>query len=871
MNTLIESINKVTKIKSELNKILQDNGLDGGEVFTDYPDKFRELFRVSGEITESISEGYTPASVNVITEVPDPVLEYDQNIVYITCQLKDAGIYYWIKTDSGNNEVGTTLLMKGNSVVMSESGTLFCYAQYRDQKSNTVSIYCPVQEVVVPDPPMITREGTTVTIEKFGETDEIYYNIGNGYVLYTEAITVERYVDVYAFTQNYRGRSNTIINEAPEKPVAPEVPVISYTPNTITITCSTTGATIYYKKVSDKYWTEYSNPITITESAYYVTKSIKSGLQSASSDAVYCEYVGVPVEPSIVVSNNYVYLSTLTTGASIYYKIGSGEYQLYSSPIKLTETVTVTAYTDKSGITSNTVSQTCTYVEPVTPTVPDNPVITFSSNIVTITCATAGATIYYWTSINGIPNIYSGQFAVTETVTVYSYSSKDGLNSSVVSQECVYVPPVEPTAPNLPVFSCSNNYVTITCSTVGAVIYYRNINDSSFSIYGSSFPITETTSYIAYSVKDDVASEQTEVFTATYVPVERPADPVISCSENVVTITCSTSGAIIYYSINNSGSWFVYRNPVNISSTVTISAYSMKNDVESLNRVSLQCIYVTPIAINYLTLNIVHGGYIWLYSVHPSPSSTSGAMQSFLYYYSINNGPWTLERSNDGADYGGTTYKISVSAGDKVRFKSYRFSDGTTYQSQNESCWYRFGNSYATTFNVEGNPMSLIDDSWGWENLPFRINGLFKSCTGVLSCEDMELPYTILCENCYEYMFNGCTNLTTPPELPATTLADSCYSNMFYGCTSLTTAPFLPATEPVHYCYSNMFAYCTSLNYCECLLHYLNDYCTYNWLDHVSSTGILLRSRLYTGTSWPTGISGRPSGWTEMISPYHND
>ena len=47
---------------------------------------------------------------------------------------------------------------------------------------------------------------------------------------------------------------------------------------------------------------------------------------------------------------------------------------------------------------------------------------------------------------------------------------------------------------------------------------------------------------------------------------------------------------------------------------------------------------------------------------------------------------------------------------------------------------------------------------------------------------------------CYEYMFQGCTSLTTAPVLPATTLANSCYYYMFNGCTSLTQSPELPDT-----------------------------------------------------------------------------
>ena len=68
-----------------------------------------------------------------------------------------------------------------------------------------------------------------------------------------------------------------------------------------------------------------------------------------------------------------------------------------------------------------------------------------------------------------------------------------------------------------------------------------------------------------------------------------------------------------------------------------------------------------------------------------------------------------------------------------------------------------------------------------------------------------------MADNCYSFMFYGCTSLTQAPALPATTLAVGCYYGMFYGCTSLTQAPALPATTLAEGCYQNMFSGCTSL------------------------------------------------------------
>ena len=86
---------------------------------------------------------------------------------------------------------------------------------------------------------------------------------------------------------------------------------------------------------------------------------------------------------------------------------------------------------------------------------------------------------------------------------------------------------------------------------------------------------------------------------------------------------------------------------------------------------------------------------------------------------------------------------------------------------------------------------------------------MFNGCTGLTQAP--ALPATTLASSCYNNMFSGCTSLTQAPALPATTLAADCYQNMFNGCTSLTQAPALPATTLANYCYSDMFYGCTRL------------------------------------------------------------
>ena len=163
-------------------------------------------------------------------------------------------------------------------------------------------------------------------------------------------------------------------------------------------------------------------------------------------------------------------------------------------------------------------------------------------------------------------------------------------------------------------------------------------------------------------------------------------------------------------------------------------------------------------------------------------------------------------------------------------------------------------------------------------------DGMFAGCTSLTTAP--ELPATTLVGMCYYGMFSRCANLTTPPrltalnlanscywsmfshctslvnapELPATTLAESCYTYMFYDCTSLTTAPELPATTLVKECYWAMFDSCTNLNYIKCLATDKSaSYCTRVWVVNVASSGTFIKD---ANTTWSTGTSGIPEGWT---------
>ena len=275
-----------------------------------------------------------------------------------------------------------------------------------------------------------------------------------------------------------------------------------------------------------------------------------------------------------------------------------------------------------------------------------------------------------------------------------------------------------------------------------------------------------------------------------------------------------------------------------------------------------------------LTFNILSAGTInWT-------ASDSNAAKTIDY--KLNNGEWTSITSNTGS----SAPSITVTNGDKIQFRG----NNEQYYDSSSYAYNSFSGSTAL-FEAEGNIMSLIygDDFKNRLTISsdYVFAGLFRYCTKLVSAENLVLPATTLASHCYNYMFDRCTSLTTAPVLPATTLAQSCYYSMFQNCTSLTTAPELPATTLADYCYKYMFMYCsslttapelpastlayscysgmflgcTNLNYIKCLATDISaSDCIYSWVKGVASTGTFVKKS--NMTSWRTGTSGIPTGWT---------
>ena len=141
---------------------------------------------------------------------------------------------------------------------------------------------------------------------------------------------------------------------------------------------------------------------------------------------------------------------------------------------------------------------------------------------VTITCATEGAKIYY-TKDGSNPTVSSSEYttaiSVTEDVTLKAIAVKDGMNDSAVASVSYTIKGTVAT----PAFSVasgavnSGTSVTISCSTVGAKIYYTTDETeptASSTEYTEAISVTPPMTLKAIAVKDGM--NNSAVASASY-------------------------------------------------------------------------------------------------------------------------------------------------------------------------------------------------------------------------------------------------------------------------------------------------------------------------------------------------------------------
>jgi len=228
----------------------------------------------------------------------------------------------------------------------------------------------------------------------------------------------------------------------------------------VTISCATDGAVIYYTTDGSdptEGSTAYAGPLELTETTTVKARAYKSGMTpSETASATFTDIkVAAPVlapaggtfEGSVSVT-----ISCATDGAVIYYTTDGSDptesSTAYTGPFELTETTTVKARAYKLGMTpSEIISATFTDIKVAAPVIA--PVGgTFEGSVsVTISCPTDGAVIYYTTDGSDpteSSTAYTGPFELTATATVKARAYKSGMTPSNIASATFTVIPLGP-------------------------------------------------------------------------------------------------------------------------------------------------------------------------------------------------------------------------------------------------------------------------------------------------------------------------------------------------------------------------------------------------------------------------------------------
>lgn len=243
------------------------------------------------------------------------------------------------------------------------------------------------------------------------------------------------------------------------------------------------------------------------------------------------------------------------------------------------------------------------------------------------------------------------------------------------------------------------------------------------------------------------------------------------------------------------------------------------------------CHYVPPTPSGYSTQYLTfrpNGDTEYWFSYGDSENYTSIS-------YSLNSGStWTVVDHNQ--------HTVTVHSGDTIMWRGYAANIG------GEGAGIGTFHSSGSTWEVEGNIMSLLyfdnfsgQTSFNGPNVgdsAYVFSHLFYQCVDLVNAENLVLPSTTLTEGCYFMMFVY-TRITTAPTLIATTLTEACYFQMFNGCNSLTSITCLA----------------TNISAVDC---------TTDWMWNVCQGSTSGTFTTPSSTNWASGSSGIPSCFTRI-------
>ena len=528
--------------------------------------------------------------------------------------------------------------------------------------SPAAGAYTGVQSVTIAD----ATPGATIYYTTNGTTPTTSSTVYSGPITVSSSETLEA---IAAAT----GDTNSAVATAAYTISAGTLPAPTFSPaagtyttaQTVTISDTTTGTTIYYTTNGTTPTTSsavYSAPITVSASETLEAIAVKTGY--TNSAVGISSYTIAPVLPAPTfspASGTYttaqtVAISDTTTGTTIYYTTNgttpTTASTVYSAPITVSASETLEAIAVKTGSTNSVVATAAYTISTVLPTPTFSPAAgTYTTaQSVTISDTTAGTTIYYTT--NGTTpttssTTYSAPITVSASETLEAIAVKTGSTNSLAGTAVYTISPVLPAPTFSPVAGTYTTAQTVTISdtTAGTTIYYTTNGTTpttSSTVY--SAPITVSASETLEAIAVKTGSTNSAVATAVYTiapvlptPTFSPAAGTYTTAQTV-SISDATAGTTIYYTTNGTTpttSSTVYSAPITVSSSETLEAIAVKTG--STNSAIATAAYTISSVLPTPTFSPAAGTYTTTQTVTISDTTTG----TTIYYTTNGTTPTT--------------------------------------------------------------------------------------------------------------------------------------------------------------------------------------------------------------------------------------
>jgi len=386
---------------------------------------------------------------------------------------------------------------------------------------------------------------------------------------------------------------------------------------TLTISISVEdGATIYYTVDGNEPMTKsatYSKKFRVDKKT--VVKAFAVYKNGQCSEVAVAEYakgfcdnpVISPTDGTVFFhSNQVVTIDWDETQGELRYTLDGSEpterSMVYDAPFTISKKTTIKAkvfsddYFDSQIVTAKLTRKWLTVENP---SVMAEVEFVGAENEVSIECPTAGATIYY--TLDGSnptksSEVYSGIFSVTNSCVVKAIAMCDDMLDSNITSFAItrnWLPIGDVSVSAEAAFVGASTPVTLSCATEGAEIYYTldgSEPTAESTMYEGMFDLTNRCTVRALAVLSNEVYRGTSTanfaITRHWLPIDNvtvSAEAVFVGASTPVTISCSTEGAEIYYTLDGSeptAESATYEGTFDVPNSCTVRAFAvLSNEV----------------------------------------------------------------------------------------------------------------------------------------------------------------------------------------------------------------------------------------------------------------------------------------------------